>query len=141
MKKLLNKIKTGLQSFMYGRYGYDELSCFISVAAFVIILLACFIPKAGILSIAAFLLLIWSWFRSLSKNCVKRRTERDKYLAIRERITQKFKLIKNKWRDRKTHRYYKCPNCKVTIRIPKPGKHKTIGITCPKCKKEFTKRT
>lgn len=141
MKKYFNNLNYKIQGFMQGRYGNDELSRFISIIAFIFLLLACFIPKAGLLSFVGLLLFIWSWFRTLSKNTGKRRLERDKYLTIREKITQKFNLVKNKWRDRKTHRYYKCPNCKVTIRIPKPGKHKTIGITCPKCKKEFTKRT
>ena len=41
-------------------------------------------------------------------------------------------LGKNIWRDRKTHTYFKCANCKAVIRVPK---RKGGGIvTCPKCR-------
>ncbi len=67
--------------------------------------------------------------------------ERQKYLAVRYRIKQKFQLYKNIWRDRKTHKYYKCPHCKAVVRISKPGKGRTITVDCPKCGQGFTKRT
>ena len=41
-------------------------------------------------------------------------------------------------RDRK-HRYFTCPRCHQTVRVPR-GKGK-IAITCPKCKEKFTKKT
>ena len=36
-------------------------------------------------------------------------------------------------------RYFRCPNCSSTLRVPK-GKGK-ICITCPVCRKEFIKKT
>lgn len=141
MKKLFVNLRYKLQGFMQGRYGFDELCHCISITAFILLLLACFIPKLGVLYYAALLLLLWSWYRSLSKNCGKRRQERDKYLSFRRKSSQKYKLIRNVWHDRKTHRYYKCPNCKTVVRIPKPGKGRNIAITCPKCCTSFNKKT
>ena len=43
------------------------------------------------------------------------------------------------WRERKTHRYFKCPNCKTMVRVPK-GKGKIV-ITCTRCHHEIVKRT
>ena len=39
----------------------------------------------------------------------------------------------------KTHRYFKCPGCGQTVRVPR-GRGK-IQITCPKCRREFIKKT
>lgn len=42
-----------------------------------------------------------------------------------------FRLRKDMWRDRKTHKYFKCRNCKAVIRVPK---RKGGGVVaCPKC--------
>ena len=39
----------------------------------------------------------------------------------------------------KDHKYYACPRCRQTVRVPR-GKGK-ISITCPKCKEKFIKKT
>ncbi len=41
-------------------------------------------------------------------------------------------------RDLKYYRYYKCSNCRKTLRVPR-GKGK-ISITCPKCKNVMVKK-
>ena len=54
-----------------------------------------------------------------------------KNLAAELGIKGFFVLRKNKFRDRKTHVYRKCPHCKAQIRLPKvKGEHK---CACPKC--------
>jgi len=140
MRKWPGKLGYKIQYFMQGRYGYDELFRFLSVSALVLLLLS-FIPYLRILYFLGIALLIWAWFRSLSKNLYKRQMERQKYLAIKNKVSQKFLLYRNRWRDRKTHKYYKCPYCRIFVRITKPGKGKTIKIHCPKCGQEFSKRT
>ena len=47
--------------------------------------------------------------------------------------------MKKRWAQRSTYRFYKCPQCKQTVRVPK-GRGK-ICITCPKCKTEFIKKS
>ena len=37
------------------------------------------------------------------------------------------------------HKYFACPKCKQSVRVPK-GKGK-IAITCPKCREKFVKKT
>ena len=125
-----------MQAWMYGRYGFDELSKFLSITAFVLVLLSAFVPILNPLALA---LLIWSMVRTYSRNTMKRQKERDSYLRFIGKIKQFFKLRKNMWRDRKTHRYYKCPGCKAYLRVPK-GKGK-IEISCPKCKNKITRTT
>lgn len=140
MKKWFENFKYGFQRFMQGRYGYDELSRFLSITGMVILLLS-ILPYLGVLYFIALAMLIWSWFRSFSKNVYKRQSERNKYLNIKNKATQKFRLYKNIWHERKTHKYYKCPHCKAVVRIIKPGKGRSINITCPKCGSGFDKKT
>ena len=43
--------------------------------------------------------------------------------------------MKKRWAQRGTYRFFKCPQCRQIVRVPK-GRGK-ICITCPKCKTEF----
>ena len=123
---------------MYGRYGYDELSRAVSIAAVILAVLA-LVPDLGFLSVLA--LIAWTWIlvRSFSKNLSKRQRERIAYLQFTGKITNWFDVKKRAWADRKTHCYFTCPNCKRTMRVPK-GKGK-IKITCPQCQHQITKKT
>ena len=47
--------------------------------------------------------------------------------------------MKKRWAQRGTYRFFKCPQCRQTVRVPK-GRGK-ICITCPKCKTEFIKKS
>jgi LSD1 subclass zinc finger protein len=47
-------------------------------------------------------------------------------------VRKSFKLTKNKFRDRKTHRYFNCPTCHNTLRVPR-GRGE-IRVSCPVCK-------
>jgi len=140
MKKWLEKFKYSFQKFMQGRYGYDELSWFLSITGLILLLLSA-LPYLGILYFIAFALLIWSWVRSFSRNIYKRQMELSKYLTLKNKVTLKLRLYKNIWLERKTHKYYKCPHCKSIIRITKPEKGRKISIHCPKCDNSFNKKT
>ena len=122
------KIKEGFRSFMAGRYGTDKLNLTILGAGVALCLLSVWIPAASVvLTVASYGLLIWAMFRTLSRNTYKRYQENRKFLVLVDRI-----------KDRK-HRYYDCPRCHQTVRVPK-GKGK-IAITCPKCHEKFVKKT
>lgn len=139
MKNWFINLGYKLRSFMHGRYGYDEFSRFLSITGIVLLFLS-YIPFFRFLYFLAFILVIWAYVRALSKNIYKRQMERYKYLVIQDKIKQKFTLRKNIWRERKTHKYYKCPRCKAFVRIMKPEKGKKIIIQCPKCGQEIIKK-
>ena len=135
MKKWFSNLGYRIQYFMQGRYGYDELCRFLSVSALVLLLLS-YIPYLGFFYIVALTLLVWSCFRSFSKNIYKRQMERQKYLTIKNKIRSRFVLCRNIWRERKTHKYYRCLHCKATVRtgIQKQysiGRQKTSAILPP----------
>ena len=138
MKKWFQHLGDKMRSFMYGRYGYDELSRAMSVTALICLLLAMF-TGWQILSSVALVLWVWALIRGYSKNISKRQLERQSYLRFTGKIKGWFDTKKRAWSERKTHRYFKCPSCKKTLRVPK-GKGK-IKITCPECKTQITKKT
>jgi hypothetical protein len=87
----------------------------------------------------ALALMIWSAFRTLSRNIAARQRERRAYLRLTAKPRAARALQKNKWRDRKTHCYFKCKQCRAVLRVPK---HKgTIDVTCPKCHRVTVKKT
>ncbi len=130
MKKFGQRILMALRRFMTGRYGTDKLNTLLLGLG----LATCFInlfvwnnTARLIITIVSYAFMILALYRCFSRNTYKRYRENRQYLQLLERI-----------RD-KNHRYFTCPKCKQTVRVPK-GKGK-IAITCPKCKEKFTKKT
>ena len=120
---------------MYGRYGTDTLSTVLLYVYFAFVLI-CTIVSIFVRSIwfslfyyvVASALIVWMFSRMFSKNIAARKRENDKFCGF-------FRLRKNKFRDRKTHVYRKCPACKAVLRLPKAkGKH---FVVCPRCKNRF----
>lgn len=120
--------------FMVGRYGYDELSKTLSIASIVCVVLSIVFRPFYYVALA---LLIWSVFRTCSRNIVKRGAEREKYLQLTATLQKKTRLVKRMWAERRTHRYFKCKNCGAVIRVPKGGGEVRVG--CPRCR-TYTKR-
>ena len=134
---------------MAGRYGSDQLNIAIIVAYFLLNFLANIFRNA-IISYLAIALLIWGFYRMLSKNISQRYRENAVFLKYWHGFLQWFRTSSGRferWRertlsrmnDKKTHKYYRCPNCKNTLRVPK-GRGKIV-ITCPVCHTEFIKKT
>ena len=120
----------GAQRFMAGRYGMDKLNMVILWAGVAASLLSAIIHKQPftlIFWVLSYGLMILSIFRILSRNTYKRYQENRKFLQIFDRLKDK------------QHRYFDCPKCRQTVRVPR-GKGK-IAITCPRCKEKFVKKT
>ena len=130
-----------LMRFLMGRNGMDHFSRFLSIASLVVLILSMFIRGyvGSALWGIALALLIYSYFRIFSKNIPKRYAENTKYLQIKYKVTGWFNRQKELIRQSKTHRFYRCPQCHITTRIPK-GKGK-IRITCPKCGHVFIRKS
>ena len=130
MKKFGQRIGMAFQRFMAGRYGTDKLNTLIIGIGLALCFVNLFVWNATahlILTALTYGLMILALYRCFSRNTHKRYRENRKYLQLLERIKDK------------NHRYFSCPKCKQTVRVPK-GKGK-IAITCPKCKEKFTKKT
>ena len=126
-----------LRRLMYGRYGSDALNQFLMVIALVL-LIPWFFTHWAIFSILILALIILIYCRMFSRNIYKRSAENQKFLAWFTPIQRKLAGRKMQMQD-KAHRYYKCPACGRTLRVPR-GRGR-IEITCPHCKRKFTKKT
>ncbi len=126
-----------LRRLMYGRYGSDALNQFLMVIALVL-LIPWFFTHWAIFSILILALIILIYCRMFSRNIYKRSAENQKFLAWFTPIQRKLAGRKMQMQD-KAHRYYKCPSCDRTLRVPR-GRGR-IEITCPHCKRKFTKKT
>lgn len=126
------------QQFMVGRYGSDKFSMFLSVVGLIFVFLGNF-RELRAFYFVGLAIIIYGLYRAMSRNFEARRKELNWFLRVSEKPMQEFKLLKNKWRDRKTHRYFKCKSCKTVLRVPKNrGK---IEVTCPKCRVKVVKKT
>ncbi|NLY36978.1 MAG: hypothetical protein GX046_07065 [Tissierellia bacterium] len=136
MKNWLEDLQNKLQLWMQGRYGLDNLSKSLFILSLVFLLLS---PRSSIFNLMPLIIFAFVSFRSHSKDIAKRQGELRAYLLFTGKIKQVWNLQKNKIRQGKTHRYFKCPNCKSDFRVPR-GKGK-IRISCPKCGHQIIKRT
>ena len=130
-------MKEKLARFMAGRNGIDQLNLFLLGLDLVLLLIAAFFRgSAGLLAyLPVFLLLGYSYFRMLSRNTVRRREENGKYLRARYKLTAAWKIRREKWVQRKDYKFFTCPSCKTTLRVPR-GKGK-LKIVCRKCGNSF----
>ena len=127
-----------LRKFMAGRYGGDQLSIVLLVLSFLLTLIS---RLAGIseLIIISYIPLFVAIYRILSKDVQKRSMENYKFAILVSPIYSKYKKAQSRIKDAKTHKYFKCANCKTTLRAPR-GKGEILA-TCPKCKTKVTKKT
>lgn len=123
--------------FMYGRYGSDQLNIAFIIFSLIISIVMRFTP-VWYLGYLCYIPLGVSIWRMLSRNIEARRKENLMFLKLIWPFKNWTQGVKRQAQD-KTHKYFKCPNCKANLRVPK-GRGK-IQITCTKCKHEFIKKT
>lgn len=133
----MEKFRSRMQQFMYGRYGQDELSSALMMLGMICLFLSLF-PHMGAAYSLSLLLFLFSLYRSLSKNHAKRLREREQYLKLSDKPRRFFRIQVRRFRERKTYDYYKCNRCGTYNRIPKG--HGKILITCPKCHNQFERK-
>lgn len=134
----MGKFRDRIVRFMQGRYGTDQMSRMTMCVSLVCLVITLFWHNS-FLYLLAVALLIYTYFRMLSRNISKRYNENQAYLKLRYRIIGRFNGFKARMNDKKTHKIFKCPGCSQKIRVPR-GKGR-ISIKCPKCRIEFIKKT
>lgn len=133
----MNGIMEKLRQLMVGRYGNDALSTALIIFGAVLSLLFSLfrIPYGSLISFIPYGIALW---RIFSKKYTKRSAENAKFLEL-SAPWRSFLMKKLRQFQDKDHRYYSCPKCHNTLRVPK-GRGK-IKISCPHCNKEFIKKT
>lgn len=126
-----------LRRMMYGRYGGDQLSCFLLVV-YVLLTLLSGLPHLWALSWLALAILVWSFFRMFSRNYNQRRAENARFLTLAGPALRWLKMRRTILRDRE-HRYFRCPNCGQYLRVPR-GMGR-ITINCRSCGVSFEEKS
>lgn len=125
-----------MRRMMYGRYGLDKLNVFLMTAAVALCLVGFLVSRffgavgaliGTLTSLISYGLLFWYLFRVFSRNIEKRSLENRRYLTLKARLTDR------------SNCYYRCPNCRQTVRVPR-GRGK-ICIKCPKCGEKFVRKS
>lgn len=128
--------------FMAGRYGTDQLNRFMLITVVVCMLLGAIFNGTGfarVLWLIALVGLILTYLRMFSKDRYKRAAENNKYLSIRYKLKNKFAMLKERWVQRKDYKFFSCPSCRTTLRVPR-GKGQ-VNIVCRKCGTSFRRKT
>ena len=131
-------MKEKLMRFMAGRYGFDPFGRATLIGALIVMVLSGLFESA-ILSLLAWALIIYTYFRLFSRNIYRRSAENQAYLEKTRGIRTWFNSQKSLMAQRKTHHIYKCPTCHQKIRVSR-GKGR-IEIRCPKCQTRFIKKS
>lgn len=129
-------LRNKLIKFMYGRYGIDELYKFLFTSYIIIFVINIFLNNL-ILEIISLIIVLYTFYRVLSKNISKRSKENREYIKIKNKIIKPLENIKRNILD-KDHIYIKCRNCKTTLKLPIPYERGIKHTKCPKCKKRIT---
>ena len=123
---------------MIGRYGTDGLNQFLSFASIVMLLLS-LLTRFSLFTWLGAVLLVLCYYRSLSRNISKRTDENYRYYAIKDRVDSKLRGLKEQWANRRVYHYYRCPQCRQKLRVPR-GRGR-IQISCPRCGTQFIKKS
>jgi len=130
-------VRNFLRRFMVGRYGTDQLNNTM-VILYLALYLISIITRWSVLYWVALVLVFVSLFRCLSRQIDRRRAENARFLQLVGHMKRKLKNFKVRVRD-KDHRYFKCPNCKQQMRVPR-GKGR-ITVHCRSCGATFEEKS
>ena len=127
-----------LHRFMIGRYGTDGLNQFLSIASLVLLLIA-IVSRISLFTWLSAAPLLFCCYRTFSRNISKRTEENYKFYTLKDRVDNKFRGLKEQWANRKVYHYYRCPQCRQKLRVPR-GRGR-IQISCPRCGTQFIKKS
>ena len=132
------RIRESLARFMQGRHGADNLGMFTLISGLVCSLLGSF-TGIGFLSLIGFVLYVWTLFRMFSRNHEKRMAENRKYIDLTSNWKTKLSQFSKRMKNRRDYKYFKCPNCKVLLRMKRGSGEK--DITCVRCGHQFKQKS
>ena len=131
------RLKAGLQRFMQGRYGADQFGLFLIWTSLVLVLVGGYILY-GVPALIGTAGWMYSLFRVLSRNKVRRIAENRRYLEITAKVRKPVRQFVNRFRSRNKYVYFTCPKCGMKLRLPKGVGN--VTVTCKSCGSKFDKK-
>lgn len=134
----------GWKRYLKTVYGFDALSCALLFVSVVLNLFGLLIRKDGVsslLGLISYLPLFLCLLRGFSKNHLARRKENEWFVRRIQPFFQNLhsNATPQEKNEKKLFKFFKCPNCKQRVRVPK-GKGK-IEILCPNCATKFIRKS
>ncbi len=123
-----------LVQFMAGRNGTDELGTCVLLLAFVLVIINLFVSNI-VLSITALVLMVYAWWRTMSRNLEARENENGVFCEYLGPLRPWVRNPAAAFAEARAYKHLKCPNCGQRVRVPR-GKGK-IRINCPQCHEKF----
>ena len=74
-----------------------------------------------------------------SRNLTKRQAENRRFESACARSKTQLRQAKNRFKNRKQYKYFRCPSCKAWLRLPR-GKG-VVTVTCSRCHTSFTQKS
>ncbi len=127
-------MKGWFNNLFHGRQGMGELSKAMFWWGLACLLVSTLLSALlnGVLSLPfswiGLLLILLCFLRAFSRRLEQRELENGAYLAFLERRRRQWEMRKERFRQRRDFRFFKCPGCGTILRVPR-GKGK-IHINC-----------
>ncbi len=131
------KIKQTFRSFMAGRHGVDKLSMALVWGGLIIYVLSA-VLKSGILGLLSMAVYVYTLFRVFSRNERKRADENRRYLAFTSGLSTGSRQARNRFKNRRQFKYFRCPNCHAWLKLPRRAG--VVTVTCGRCHNSFTQK-
>ena len=126
------------RNFMMGRYGTDQLTLALLISGMVLTFISNAFDLNFLISFTYVIFFICI-YRTMSKNISARQKENYKFLKYWNPIMSWSKAKYNVLKSSREYKYFKCPNCKQVLRVPR-GRGK-ISVTCQKCNTKFIQKS
>lgn len=137
-------MKNKIRSFLSGRQGMDELSKALFWGGLICTVLSVFLAAVlngvfgRLFSWFGTVMLLLCFIRAFSRRLGQREAENNAFLAFKAKRSRAFAAFKDRRKQSKDFRFFKCPGCGTYLRVPR-GKGK-IHIAC-KCGYTLYRRT
>ena len=117
--------------------GPDSLGMAILITSLILTLMTR-ILGLGMLAFLPIGLYGWAIFRMLSHNKAKRMEENRRFTQGWMKLKMELRQAVVRMKNIRKYKYYKCPNCKARLRMPRGIGEKTV--TCSQCKHSFKQK-
>lgn len=134
----MNRWKDRLRQFMIGRYGMDQLNQYLMYAVLILLAVNIFL-NFSLLRILAIVGIVYMYYRMLSRNIDRRFKENQAFQGLLFRAGQFFSRFRFDFGEARKYKIFRCPGCGQKVRIPRG--HGKVSIHCPKCGRDFIKRS
>ena len=133
-----SRLQYRLAVFMQGRYGPDQLYRAMLVL-YAVLLVFHVLTRWTVFLVAEWVILVLLLWRCFSRNIAARQKENALWLRLCGRCREKARLLRCRFRDRRTHVYRTCPHCHAVVRLPRAHQGSKV-CNCPRCRRDFPVR-